>query len=250
MKIIIAAVAMALTVMGWASNPKVNYQAIPLKENYSRLIVSAAIDVMLSDTVKDIRVYAPAVVQKHLSVEQEGGTLRIAMRRDVKLKLRERPRIVIPTRMSVNYIELRNAASLHTGKLVRETLDIYLTEASSLRGTFEGKELKVEQAGASDVKAHASVENITLGLSAASTIELRGRALFKMDVTMIEGSSLDAEKFEARRIEGSLDGASNAILWCTERMHVPLQGASHLVYIGRPLVVSCPTSDVSTVRHK
>lgn len=246
----IAVLAVALTAIASGANPKTDFKSIPLKENYSQLIVSAAIDVALSDSVKDIRVYAPEVVMKHLTVEQEGGTLRIAMRRDVKLKLRERPRIVIPTRMSVNYIELRNAASLQTGKLVREMLDIYLTGASTLRGNFEGKRLTIEQAGASDVKAHVAVENIALNLSAASTMEIRGRVFFKMDVSMIEASSLDAEKLEVRRIEGSLDGASNAILWCTERMAVPVRGASHLVYIGRPLVANCPTSDVSTVVHK
>lgn len=246
----IEVLAIALTAMASGASPKVVYKSIPLKENYDKLIVSASIDVTLSDSVKDIRVYAPEVVLKHLTVEQEAGTLRIAMRHDVKLKLRERPRMVIPTRMSVSYIELRNAASLQTGKLIRETLDIYLTGASTLRGNFEGKQLNVEQAGASDVKANVSVENVSLNLSAASTMEIRGRAFFKMDVRMIEASSLDAEKFEARRIEGSLDGASSAVLWCTERMHVPARNASRIIYIGRPLVVNCPAFDVSTVTHK
>lgn len=246
----IAVLAVALTAIASGARPKTDYTSIPLKENYNKLIVSAAIDVTLSDSVRDIRVYASEMVLKHLTVEQGEGTLRIAMRRDVKLKLRERPRMVIPTRLSVSYIELRNAANLQTGKLVRETLDIYLTGASTLRGSFEGKQLNVEQAGASDVKAHVSVENVALNLSAASTMEIRGRALFKMDVAMIEASSLDAEKFEARRIEGSLDGRSSAVFWCTERMHVPVRNASSIIYIGRPLVVNCPAFDLSTVTHK
>ena len=87
-------------------------------------------------------------------------------------------------------------------------------------------------------------------LSAASKAEIRGRALFQMDLHMIEASRIDAEKFEVRRIEGSLDGASKAILWCTERMSVPLKNASHITYIGHPKVVDCPISDVSTITRK
>ncbi|MBR1549407.1 MAG: DUF2807 domain-containing protein [Bacteroidales bacterium] len=246
----IAVVAMAMATMGFAAAPKVTYKSIALQGDYEQLIVNAAFDVALTDTVKDIRVYAPETVQKHLTVEQADGTLRIAMRRDIRFKLKERPRVLVPARMSVNYIEVNGAASLQMGKIEREALDIYLTGSSSLRGRFEGKQISIEQAGASDLKVHAAVENISLNLSAASTAEVRGRALKKMELKMIEASSLDAEKFEVKRIEGTIDGASHAILWCTERMHVPVKNASQLVYIGRPVVVNCPTSDVSTVTHK
>lgn len=245
-----AVLAGVLLVIGTAVAPKEKYKSIALQDNYGKLIVNAAFDVALSDTVKDIRVYAPTVAQKHLTVEQEEGTLRIAMRRDIKLKLKEKPRVLIPARNTVKYIELNGAANLSMGKIEREALEIYLTGSSRLRGSFEGKQISIEQAGASDLKAHVAVDNIFLNLSAASTAEIRGRALIKMEMNMIEASGLDAEKLEAKRIEGSMDGACHAILWCTERLHVPVTNASHLVYIGRPVVVNCPTGDVSTVTHK
>ena len=248
--VLAAALAGVLLVVGTAVAPKEKYKSIALQGDYSKLIVNAAFDVALCDTVKDIRVYAPTVAQKHLAVEQEEGTLRIAMRRDIKLKLKEKPRVLIPTRHSVKYIELNGAANLSMGKIEREALEIYLTGSSRLRGSFEGKQINIEQAGASDLKAHVAVDNVFLNLTGASSTELRGRALIKMEMNMIEASSLDAEKLEAKRIEGSMDGACNAILWCTERMHVPVSNASHLVYIGRPVVVNCPVSDVSTVTHK
>lgn len=248
--IVVAVVAAALMAMGFAAAPKEKYKSIALQGNYEQLTVNAAFDVALCDTVKEIRVYAPEVVQKHLTVEQEEGTLRIAMRRDVRFKLKERPRVLVPVRESVKYIELNGAAALSMGKLQRETLEIYLTGSSRLQGSFEGKQISIEQAGASDLKAHVAVDNVFLNLSGASSTELRGRALIKMEMGMIESTNLDAEKLEAKRIEGSMDGGCNAILWCTERMHVPVRNASHLVYIGRPVVVNCPTSDVSTVTHK
>lgn len=246
---LVAAMVVAMATVGFAA-PKEKYKSIALQGDYGQLIVNAALDVVLCDTVRDIRVYAPEAVYKHLSVEQEKGTLRIAMRRDVKLKTKERPRILVPARMSVSYIELNGAANLQMGKIQREALEVYLTGKSTLRGNFEGKQMSIEQAGASDLKAHVAVDNIFLNLSASSTTELRGRALIKMELNMIEATSLDAEKLETKRIEGAIDGGSHAILWCTERMHVPVKNASSLVYIGRPVVVNCPTSDVSTVTHK
>lgn len=248
--IMMAVVAVALATMGSAAAPKVKYQSIALQGDYERLIVHTAFDVTLTDTVKDIRIYAPEAVRKHLTVEQENGTLRIAMRRDIKIKLKERPQVLVPARTSVQYIELNGAANLQMGKLQREALEIYLTGNSTLRGSFEGKQVSIEQAGATDLKAHVAVDNVFLNLSGASTTELRGRALLKMEMNMIEGSNLDAEKLEVKRIEGTLDGGSHAILWCTERMRVPVRNASHLVYIGRPIVVNCPVSDISTVTHK
>lgn len=246
----VAMVVAGMMAMGFAAVPKEKYKSIALQSDYEQLIVNAAFDVTLSDTVRDIRVYAPEAVQKHLTVAQENGTLRIAIRRDVKFKLKERPRVLVPSRMSVRYIELNGASNLRMGKIEREALEIYLTGSSQLQGSFVGKQVSIEQAGASDLKVHVAVDNVLLNISGASSTELRGRALIKMEMSLIEASSLDAEKLEAKRIEGSMDGASNAILWCTERMRVPVRNASRLVYIGHPLVVNCPTSDVSTVTHK
>lgn len=231
-----------------AKGPKGDAVAYPIKGEYHKLIVSSAFDVSFSDNVKEAMVTVPERFQKQVVVELDKGVLRIAVRGKVKFK--KRPTIVLPLNKKLIDIELSGAATLTTGKLECEEMAIYLTGAAKFRGDIVAKVVHIEQAGASDYRGHLSVENLFLNLSAASTMEIRGRAFFKMEVKMIEASSLDAEKFEARRIEGSLDGASNAVFWCTERMVVPVRNASHLIYIGRPLVVNCPTSDVSTVTHK
>ena len=246
--LILAITAVTILTVAATKGPKNGAIAYPINGTYSKLIVSSAFDVSFSDSVKQAMVTIPETLKKQVIVEVNTDSLRILLRG--KAKLKKRPTVVLPRNDRLNDIELRGAATLVVGKLERETMNIYLTEASKFRGDIAAKVVHIEQAGASDYRGHLAVENAFLNLSAASTMEIRGRAFFKLDVRMIEASSLDAEKFEARRIEGSLDGASNAILWCTERMVVPVKNASHIIYIGRPMVVNCPTSDVSTVTHK
>ena len=222
--------------------------AFPVKGEYSKLIVSSAFNVSFSDSVKDARVTIPQNFQKQVVVEVDKGVLRIALRS--KARLKKTPTVVLPSNSRLNNIELSGAATLTAGHLERDEMAIYLTGAARFRGDITAKQVSIEQAGASDYRGKLFVDNVSLNLSGASKAEIRGRALIKMNLKMIEACSLDAEKLEARRIEGSLDGASSAILWCTERMTVPVSNASHLTYIGRPLVVNCPASDVSTVNRK
>ena len=246
--LILAITAVSVLTIAATKGPKDGAIAYPINGTYSKLIVSSAFDVSFSDSVKQAMVTIPESLKKQVVVEINTDSLRILLRS--KAKLKKRPTVVLPRNSHLNDIELTGAATLTAGKLECDMVKIYFTGASKFRGDIIAKEVHIEQAGASDYRGHMSVENLFVNLAAASSMEIRGRVFFKMDIKMIEASSLDAEKLEVRRIEGSLDGASNAILWCTERMVVPVRNASHITYIGRPLVVNCPTSDVSTVTHK
>ncbi len=246
--LILAIASAALFSLAAGKGPKSGSLTYPIKGEYTKLIVSSAFDVSFSDSVKEAVVTLPEAYKKQMVVDVDKGALRIALRGKVKLK--KRPTVVLPHNQQLSNIELTGAATLTVDHLERNEMTIYLTGASCFRGDITAKQVNIEQAGASDYRGKLFVDNVSLNLSAASTAEIRGRALIKMDIRMIEASSIDAEKFEVKRIEGSLDGASNAIFWCTERMIVPVKNASHITYIGRPLVVNCPASDVSTVTHK
>lgn len=231
-----------------AKGPKKETRTYPISGSYHKLIVSSAFDVTLSDSVKEALVTIPEALQKQVVVDVDGGVLRITLRG--KNKLKKRPRVVLPYNPSLKNIELSGAATLDIGKIERESVDIYLTGGAKFRGDITAKTIRIEQAGASDYHGKLFVDNVSLNLSAASTAEIRGRAFFKMELSMIEASSIDAEKFEVKRIEGNLEDASSAIVWCTERMNVSLRNASRLVYIGHPLIIDCPTYDVSSLIQK
>ena len=249
---IVALVLMLLPATATAKGPKDKVVTVPVREAYHKLVVDAPFAIRFSDSAKAITLDLPETYRKRLTVDFDHGTLRIALRSLKDLRRLSSPvaTVVLPANTTLDNIELSAAASLDAGNMERESLSLYLTEGATLKGRFVAKRVDMELAGGSDLMAHMAVDNVSLTLRSASTVELRGRALIKMELKMTEGASIDAEKFEAKRIEGSMADASHAILWCTERLHVPLSGNSHIVYIGRPIVVNCPAADLSTVIHK
>ena len=73
-------------------------------------------------------------------------------------------------------------------------------------------------------------------------------AKIKRSVSMILSVLMASSVF--KRIEGRVDGASNAIVWCTDLLNVMVDNASHLTYIGHPRIVDCPAGAMSTVKKK
>ena len=231
-----------------AKGPKANTRAYPITESYHKLIVTSAFDVVISDSVRKAMVTVPDAIHKAVVVQVDKGVLRIALQG--KIKMTERPKVILPRNSSLNDIELLGASSLTFDTLFGDDLRLYLTGASAMKGVIQSRLIAMEMSGASHFLGRMFADRVNLDFSGASSAEIRGRVLIKLDIKMIEGCSLDAERLEVRRIEGSLTDASSAIFWCTERIDLPLSGASHLTYLGRPLIVNCPTDGLSSVSRK
>lgn len=228
--------------------PKSNTRAYPINGTYHKLVATSGFDITFSDTAKAAIVTVPESVHKQLVVEVNNGTLRLAIQGKVNLK--ERPTVVLPHNDQLDDIELTNGVSLNAGTIEGDQIAIYLNDGASFRGDITAKMVDIAQAGASNFYGVFYADNISLNLRGASKAELRGKCLVKMDIMLREASNLDAEKMETRRIEGSLGGASKAVVWCTERIQVPVDDASHLVYIGHPRIANCPAGAMSTVIRK
>lgn len=229
-------------------NPKSNTRSYPISESYYRLTATSGFDISFSDTAKAAIVTVPESVHKLVVVEVSKGTLRLAIRG--KLNLKERPTVVLPRNAQLCDIELTQGVSLNAGKLSGDNIAIYLNDGASFRGDITAKMVALAQAGASSFYGTFYTDRISVNLRGASKAELRGKCLVEMALRLREASNLDAEKLEVKRIAGSLGGASNAVVWCTERIAVPVDDASHLVYIGHPRIVECPAGAMSTVIRK
>ena len=228
--------------------PKSNTRAYPISGEYTRLVASSGFDITFSDTARAAIVTVPESVHKQVVVEMSNGTLRLAIRGKVKLK--ERPTVVLPHSTLLCDIELTDNVSLDAGKLSNDNIAIYLNDGASFRGDITAKMVALAQAGASNFYGMFYTDRMSVNLRGASKAELRGKCLVEMTLQLREASNLDAEKLETRRIEGSLGGASNAVVWCIERIRVPVDDASHLVYIGHPRFVECPAGAMSSVIRK
>ena len=236
------------TALAAEKGPKSNARPYPISGSYQKLTATSGFDITFSDTVKTAIVTVPESVHKQLVVEVSNGTLRLAIQGKVKLK--ERPTVVLPRNAQLCDIELTNGVSLDAGKLANDDIAIYLNDGASFRGDITAKRVDITQAGATTFYGHFYADNISVNLRGASQTELRGRCKVKLEVKLREASNLDAEKLEVKRVEGSLGDASNAVVWCTERLQVSVNDASQLVYIGHPRIVNCPTGAMSSVVRK
>ena len=231
-----------------AKGPKTNVRAYPITESYHKLIITSAFEVIISDSVKQAMVTVPEAIHKAVIVQVDNGILRIAIQG--KIKMKDRPRVIIPRNAALDDIELLGASSLTFDTLFSDDIHLYLTGASFMKGVVQSKLIALQLSGASRFLGRMFADRVNLDFSGASSAEIRGRVLIKLDFNMIEACHLDAEKLEVRRIEGLLTDASSASFWCTERMDIPVTKASRLVYTGRPLIVNCPTDGLSSVIHK
>ena len=229
-------------------NPKSNIRSYPISGSYNRLTATSGFDISFSDTAKAAIVTVPESVHKLVVVEVSKGTLRLAIRGKVNLK--ERPTVVLPRNAQLCDIELTQGVSMNAGKMSSDNIAIYLNDGASFRGDITAKMVALAQAGASNFYGTFYTDRISVNLRGASKAELRGKCLVEMTLGLHEASNLDAEKFEVKRIHGDLGGASNAVVWCTERIQVPVNDASRLVYIGHPRIAECPTGAMSTVVRK
>jgi hypothetical protein len=240
--------AMLVSLGASAQKSKPDTRAYPVAGTYTKLVVGSGFDVVMCDTVRQVMVTVPAEVHKQVLVLEEKGELHIGLHG--KAKLKERPRAVIPFNARLTAIEMTAASSFDAGRFEQENLHIYLTGASKLMGDFALKTVRMDLCTSSSVNCKLECDRASFDLSGASSVELRGKALMKMELDLIEASSIDAEKFSVKRIEGRVDGASNAIVWCTDLLNVTVDNASHLTYIGHPRIVDCPAGAMSTVKKK
>lgn len=231
-----------------AKQPKTNARAYPVSTGYHKLVVSSAFEVTLCDTIRQALVTVPQSLYKQVVMEEDKGTLRIALRG--KNKLRTRPKVVLPRNPNLRDVELSEAASFTADTLYGTEMKLYLTGASQFFCHLNIKEITMEFNDASQYRGTIDANNLYLNFRGSSSAEIRGRVFYKMQLKLRETSHLDAEKLEAKRIEGSMAEASHAIVWSTEWLKVPVDDASHLIYIGHPRLVECPTGAMSTVKRK
>jgi len=236
------------SVFAAGKNPKSNTRSYPISGSYNRLTATSGFDITFSDTAKTAIVTVPESVHKLVLVDVSKGTLRLAIRGKVNLK--ERPTVVLPRNAQLCDIELTQGVSMNAGKLSSDNIAVYLNDGASFRGEITAKMVAIAQAGASNFYGTFYADRISVNLRGASKAELRGKCLIQMVLQLREASNLDAEKLEVKRIGGDIGGASSAVVWCTERIQVPVNDASRLVYIGHPRIAECPTGAMSTVIRK
>lgn len=212
----------------WGTPATRNY---PINGAYTKLDVSNAFDVTVSDQVTDVVVTVGELAHDRVVVRVVNGELQIGFKPNTNYS--GKATAVIPAAV-LRKLDLSGASSF-TGDLRGDDVDIELSGASTYRGTVEATELDIDLSGASDAI-------------------LSGACQTKMEIDLSGASTLKAANLSAMSVYGEMSGASDADVTVCSDLNVELSGASTLTYGTSSEdchpVVNCSTSGASTVQPR
>lgn len=212
----------------WGTPATKNY---PINGAYTKLDVSNAFDVTVSDQVTDVVVTVGELAHDRVVVRVVNGELQIGFKPNTNYS--GKATAVIPAAV-LRKLDLSGASSF-TGDLRGDDVDIELSGASTYRGTVEATELDIDLSGASDAI-------------------LSGACQTKMEIDLSGASTLKAANLSAMSVYGEMSGASDADVTVCSDLNVELSGASTLTYGTSSEdchpVVNCSTSGASTVQPR
>lgn len=230
-----------------AANP--NEKTIALSGSYTRLDVSSAFEVVVSDTVKQAVVTLPARLHDNVVMEIEKEKLTIRLKGHNKMKVT--PRVVLPYNPRLAQVELSGASSFTTSTpLNADVVKIDIDGASHFKGDITAKKVVLELAGASHLESRIESGMVDFDSKGASSALITGSAFIQLKLDMSGASRLDAKNFTTKKVKGEINGASIGLVHCTESLRVELNGASTLTYSGTPRDINCPTDVLSQLRRK
>lgn len=217
--------------------------------NYSKVRVESTFEVIVSDTVSQAMVTIKSSAHENVSVTVEDGVLRIALTGRPKLK--ERPQAIIPPNAHLQEIFVTGASSFSTPYTISaDEVKVDVGDASKFCGNLAAKKVVIDLSGASRFEGSVETGKIDYVSRGASTALITGSAFVQMLLDMTEASDLDGKNFEAKRIKGSMDGASSALINCSHSLRVDVRDASTLIYGGDPREIDCPFQAPAVVRHR
>ena len=184
-----------------------------IEGSYSRLDVSSAFKVTVTDTVDHIIVTTDKNIMPKVEVKKEGDELIISLRHMLS-NHGASMEVLLPYNPDLKEVELSGAADLYTDFPMKgHTVEIDLSGASNFYGDVEAHRLEMELSGASDFYGAVNVTDLELDLSGASKANIEGRTeTLTLDcsgasgiVKKVSGEESDIESGEKSGRESSGD---------------------------------------------
>ena len=188
-----------------------------IENTYKELHVSNAINVVISDTVEEVKVTTGENLLPNVIIEENGDILSVGLK-DGTYFFNSVVNIELPTNPNLTVLDLSNA--------------------SDIEGEVNAEELTINLANASDAKLTGHVGKLTLNLKNASSIK-------KNIINKHYALSCD-------ECEVSMEDASDAYIHCDGNIKINrLSGASDLHYTGNATITLSPgvTSGASDIMH-
>ena len=203
-------------------------QNYPINGSYTKLDVSHAFDVTVSDAVTQAIVTVPEDLHSKLKLEVKNGTLYIGFTRSWIVAGSDCT-VILPPNAQLKDLELSGASSF-TGNLQGVTSDIELSGASDFYGNVTASDVDFEISGASSYNGIVACDEVDVDLSGSSTLTIQGACSGKMEMGVSGASQVKASGFDTDAVTGSLSGSSDADVTVCSLLKVNVSGASDLTY--------------------
>lgn len=200
----------------------------PVVGNYTKIAVSHAFDVTVSDDVTDAVVTMPEDLHGKLKLETKGGTLYIGFNSRV-IGLSSECKVILPANPQVKDIDLSGASSFR-GDLQGTSSEVELSGSSDFYGNITAQKVEIDLSGSSEMWCTVDADKIEIELSGASDANINGTCTGTMDIDVSGSSNLKAAGLNTDAVKGELSGSSDADVTVCSRIAVKVSGASDLTY--------------------
>lgn len=187
---------------------------------FTAVEVGNAIDVYLKqDSSFSVKVVTDENLQRYILTEKEGQTLRIREEDNINTDATGKIKVYVSAPV-FSELEASGASGIRSENLLQST-----------------GSLRISVSGASDAKLELKAPVIDVGMSGASTIQLKGQT---RDLRVRGSGASRARCFEllSENADVDINGASNADVFASVSLKGEASGASDIRYKGNPTVTS------------
>ena len=242
-KLVLTLFALTMLFAACEKNDNLLTMKYPVVGDYTKLVVSNALDVVVCDTVTHAVVTTSERVQRYVVVKVEDGVLTIKLRPNLAVRSRD-AKVLLPRNEKLCEVELSGASSF-TGDLKGDKIELDLSGASDFygsvqgitkvelelsgssdfEGTIQSQEVSIDIAGASDIEGSIEADNIEVEASGSSTVKVTGSCLNYLDLDLSGSSDFLAPQMDCRNVQGEMSGSSDAEFNVCESLRVNLSGS-------------------------
>lgn len=199
-------------------------------ESFDKLKISSALNVVLIEADKE-KIEINGVPEEYLNnliTETKSGTLNIYVKARVKSASDMQVKVYYTT---LSNIEVSGAAFVKAQNLINsESLSINSSGATELDFSINAQVVYLTTSGASTVRLNGATKNFIISLSGAS--------------------ELQAQDFEAKKVEINVSGASAVKLLAIQEISGVLSGASEVKIYGNPPIKNIQKSGSSEIKNE
>lgn len=177
--------------------------------DFRNVEVGGAIDVYLKqDSTTSVKIETDDNLLEYIEVYTEGSTLRIHTNRGVNLRPSDKIKVYVSNR-SFSELEAGGACNFYSENQLtsNETIRVNLSGASDGRLELDAPRISVEISGASHISLRGKTRDLEAGATGAS--EIKGFDLLSENADVQLSGASGAEIYASVKIEGSVSGASS-----------------------------------------